>query len=428
MKKFAILALAAMVAVPASAAGVTISGYVDIGYIASEAFGGGNQLQASAATNGTNGQNDGFSLNEVNIDLASQLTNDISAFVSLDFNSRTPGGAVAGPGVDYAYVDIANPGPFDLNVRAGRIPSVVGIEQRMSESNQTSFVNLSLLSPLTVGSIDGAAIYGSFSPVNYALAVSNQDVVAGLTGARGTFNDAATAHVAGTLAGEYDVTGIVPTAGVVAAPFRVGAPRNNNGSALASGLNNNNDLSVSGRVGIVPVEGLEVGASLSHDKFFAGASGTGTTQLARAVAGVDVSYAYGPFGLKGEWVKATEDQRGFSAGGGNAPKMEVRGYYVEGSYDVSSKYSVGVRFNRIQTDAGNAPAASTMKNDWSTLAIAGVYRLADNVSLKAEYDINKEHELASGGIATGGPNTAAGGRTVDEVDNDAFVMSLVGSF
>ena len=103
MKKLAILALAVMIALPASAAGVTISGYIDIGYIAAQNGSGGVAQQASGATNGTWNGNDGFSLNEVNIDLSSQLTNDINAFVSLDVNTPTNAAAV----VDYEK-DAAN--------------------------------------------------------------------------------------------------------------------------------------------------------------------------------------------------------------------------------------------------------------------------------------------------------------------------------
>ena len=107
MKKLAILALAVMIALPASAAGVTISGYIDIGYIAAQSGADGtglaNKQQASGATNGTWNGNDGFSLNEVNIDLSSQLTNDINAFISLDVNTPTNAAAV----VDYEK-DAAN--------------------------------------------------------------------------------------------------------------------------------------------------------------------------------------------------------------------------------------------------------------------------------------------------------------------------------
>ena len=92
MKKFAILALACAIALPASAAGVTISGYIDLGYWAGEnpqAFststllpgqGVGGRLQAADATNGNWSGNNQFALNEVNLDVATQFTNDISGF------------------------------------------------------------------------------------------------------------------------------------------------------------------------------------------------------------------------------------------------------------------------------------------------------------------------------------------------------------
>ncbi|MBL4889837.1 MAG: hypothetical protein JKX97_07440 [Candidatus Lindowbacteria bacterium] len=408
MKKFAILALAVALAVPASAAGVTISGYVDVGFIAAESDFGGEGLQASGATNGTWNGNDGFTLNEVNLDIASQLTNDISSFVSIDFNSRTDITARPSTGVDYAYLDIANPGPFDLNIRAGRIPSVFGIEQRASESNQTNFINMSLLSPLTVGSLDGIAVYGSFSPVNYALAISNNDVASGRT--------ANVAGDAGSILGEYSTA-------LLGNPLRNGAPGNNNGSALASGLDNNNDVSISGRLGVVPVEGLEVGVSYSLNDFASG--GTANAGATRKLIAVDASYAYGPFGLKAEWVRGDEEPTvaaGVSATG--QENVDLRGFYVEGTYDISSKYSAGVRYNAVQTSQnGIGGPTAAIANDFRTIAISGIYRMADNVVLKAEYDINSEGEIQGGTV-----NRVAGGSAVKDIDNDVFAMSLVGSF
>lgn len=381
MKKFAILALASALALPASAAGVTISGYVDIGWQSIEGGrnfgGGGNSLgQAAGATNGANlAGNDGFQLNEVNVDLSSQLTNDISAFMSFD--------AIAGAGVavDFAYIDFANPGPFDLNLRAGRIPSVFGIEQRMSESPQTKFINLSLLSPLTVGSIDGAAIYGTFSPINYALAVSNDDVA-------GAGNQ------------------IITAAGAQSLPL---APGNNNGSANAASANNNNNLAISGRLGIVPIEGLEVGISGSLSSY--SAPGNQPTDVDRSLLGLDASYSWGAFSLKAEYVKGDEEQRG-------AADADFRGFYIEGMYDISSKYSVGVRYNDVKIEQASA-AAQGIVNDYSTISLAGVYRIADNVHLKAEYDINEEDIVNR--------NTGIG-NTSPEISNDAFAVSLVGVF
>jgi hypothetical protein len=392
MKKFALLALAALIAVPASAAGVTISGYIDIGYIAAENPQGGlgvattvagGRAQAAGATNGTWSGNDGFTLNEVNLDLSSQLTNDISAFVSVDFVNGTAGV------LDYAYVDFANPGPFDLNVRVGRIPSVIGIEQRVSESNQTKFVNLSLLSPFTVGSQDGVAIYGSFSPVNYAIALTNADNI-GVTGAS---------------------MGTAPL-----------FPGNNHGVAGVAGLDNNNNFALSGRVGVVPIEGLEVGVSASTDKYVTAAGAVASTNLdaSRNLLGVDASYVWGALTMKGEYINVTEKVAIPALGFSN--EVRTNGYYFEGVYDLNSKVSLGVRYNRAKSEqpqtGGTQPGA--VVSDYSTVGFAGVYRVADNVQLKAEYDINQEKTLSRSVIPS--PNSP------NKLANNVFALSLVGSF
>ena len=378
MKKLAILALAVMIALPASAAGVTISGYIDIGYIAAQKGGVVGNQQASGATNGTWNGNDGFSLNEVNIDLSSQLTNDINAFVSLDVNTPTNAAAV----VDYAYIDFANPGPFDLNVRAGRIPSVIGIEQRASESNQTKFINLSLLSPLTVGSVDGAAVYGSFSPVNYAIAISNYDLVG---------SDSIT------------TTAALP-------------PSNNNG-AVAGLAENNNDLAISGRIGVIPIEGLEVGVSAARDVYQTAPSALAPTNPIRTLLGVDVSYSWGALTLKGEYVSAKE-QKAAAITSIKLSDAKVSAYYVEGLYDLTSKLTLGVRYNVVKVTQNNVNNASPSDKlaDYNTLSFAGCYKVADNVLLKAEYDRNDESVM--------GYASQAG----IENDNDVIALSLVGSF
>lgn len=403
MKKFAALTLAAALALPASAAGVTIGGYIDVGYAAIE---GGALLnntqtrgQASGSTNGTvNSNNDGFNLNEVNIDLNAQLTNDISAFMSLDFTGGTGATGQTGTGdvsVDYGYIDFANPGPFDLNLRVGRIPSVFGIEQRASESPQTKFINLSLVSPFTVGATDGLAIYGTFSPINYAFAVSNADV----RGLNPLVVDATNTSVTVP-------TGIFPI-----------APGNNNGTANVASGNNNNDLAVSGRLGIVPIEGLEIGGSASYSTWNTAPNLGGQDDRDRTVYGLDASYSWGAFTLKGEYVKAGEEI--VDPSNASPREADFRGFYIEGMYDVSSKYSVGVRYSDAEISGGNTTAGAVLlEADYSTLNIAGVYRVADNVQLKAEYDINRTDVRQSTNASI--PGIA--------LENDVFAVSLVGSF
>lgn len=408
MKKFAILTLALAMALPASAAGVTIGGYIDIGWASLEGGRGVGLAGArtlgpvAAATNGNSSATgeDGFALNEVNIDLNAQLTNDISAFASLDFTGNGGQNSVAaGQGttaaanatnvgdvsVDYAYVDFANPGPFDLNLRAGRIPSVFGIEQRASESPQTKFVNLSHLSPLTVGATDGVAIYGTFSPINYAFSLSNADIRGPIT----ILNP-------GTQAGGQ--TGAVP----------VLRPGNNNGSANTTTNNDNNALALAGRIGLVPIEGLEIGASYSTSQWLANGAGAANQNpdVDRTQFGLDASYSWGAFTVKGEYLDVQEEQPNQALGVGDA---EMTAYYAEVMYDFSSKYSVGARYNNSEVKQGG------VRSDYNTISVAGVYRVADNVHLKAEYDFNEE-------------DTLQGSNANPRIENDVFAVSLVGVF
>lgn len=396
MQKFALALVAAVLALqPASAAGVTISGYVDIGYWAAKnprlvndpatgvpfvpTSSAVPRLQAASSTNGSWNGNDQFALNEVNLDLSAQLTNDIAASLSLDFIQG------AAPVIDYAYIDMANPGPFDLNMRLGRLPSIIGIEQRVSESNQSGFVNLSLLSALTVGSQDGMAIYGTFNPVNYAIALTNNDNIGG--------------------------------ASVGIAPLR---PGNNNG-ATGAALDNNNNRAISGRIGAMPFEGIELGVSASHSVWVApvaaAASVPDNKNAARNLVGVDVSYVWGPFALKSEYVNLKEEQlyKGPALGGLQNP-IKLVGWYIEGWYDWSARIGVGVRYNRVEIKQNRATGLSDLASDYSTISVAGAYRIADNVAFRLQYDRNDESVLNY---------VSASGF---DIDNDVMAASLVASF
>lgn len=374
MKKFAIIALAVLVALPASAAGVTINGYLDLGFVAAQGghyLGmGGNRVQAAASTNGGWSQHDQFVVNELNLDLAAQLTNDISLFASLDVDP-------AAIGIDYAYLDFANPGPFDLNVRVGRIPSVIGIEQRASESNQTKFISLSLMSPYTVGALEGVALYGSLSPVNYAFAISNTDIAG---------NNGVALQVPGNRGGVANI-----------------ASYNDNNSAYA----------LSGRIGVVPVEGLELGVSGSRERISAIVGGRVIKGFRGLVAG-DAAYSWGAFTLRGEYGLQGEDVLLSPA----PADIRTQVYTVEGIYDVNTRYSVAARYSSVrvrQTEGVGVDNHNGVAQDVNTLSLAGVYRVADNVQLKAQYDINREKVFNSVAYGT-------------QIKNNVIALSLVASF
>lgn len=392
MRNLVALLVVVLVALPASAAGVTISGYVDLGYWAAQnpsdrldpASGAKlnpnlTQLQAASATNGGRNGNDQFALNEINIDLTAQLTNDIAALVSFDFI------AGAAPVIDYAYVDLANPGPFDLNMRIGRVPSVIGVEQRVSESNQSGFINLSLVSPFTVGSLDGINLYGSFNPVNYAVSLTNNDNLGG--------------------------------ASIGISPLR---PGNNNG-AVGLAADNNNNRAISGRIGAMPFEGIELGVSASHNVWVApvaaGASAPDNKNAARNLVAADLSYVWGPLSLKAEYVNVKEEQlyKGPVVGGLENP-IKLVGWYIEGWYDWSERIGAGVRYNRVEMKQNRATGLSDLIADYSTISVAGAYRLADNMTVRVEYDRNEESVLNYVSASAG------------DIDNDVLAASLVASF
>ncbi len=387
MKKFAILAMAAFIAMPASAAGVTISGYIDIGYWAAENPQGqrhpngtiiSNPSRLQAATSGPGGWNgnDQFALNDINVDLNSKFTDDISGYISFNFFQ---GGA---PTIDFAQIDFNNVGPMNSKISVGRFGSVIGIEQRVSECNVLKFVNMSLLSPYTVGGIDGIGVFGSFSSVSYAFAVSNDDPFGGAS----ITNGVATPRM-GTLAG------VVPDI--------------------------NNNKAIAGRIGALPLEGLEIGISASHNVWSANGAGQ-VNNPDRSILGVDASYVWGALALKAEYVSIKEQQAALLAPTVAAQPIKVVGWYAEGWYDWTSKIGVGVRYSRVQNKQNSIAVVNStntdLVSDYSTLAIAGAYRIADNVTFKVEYDINEESVLQRISSA------------ISDVDNDVIAASLVASF
>jgi hypothetical protein len=401
MKHLSALTLAALVALPAYAQhphgttkpGVTITGYIDIGYIAAEnpqlppGLASG-RMQASGSTNGTWNGNDGFTLNDVNIDMNALFTEDIKGYISFNFANG------AAPLVDFAEIDFYDLGMFKNKVAIGRIGSVVGIEQRVSESNLNKFINMTLISPWTVGSQDGIAVYGDVSMISYSFALTNGDNI-----------------------------GSAPAGGVLSGASMGTAPRNPViGGAVGAALDNNNNFALSGRIGAKPIDGLEIGVSASTDKYVTAAGAAASTNLdaARNQLGVDASYIWGALTLKGEYINVNEDV--VVPALGFADEVRVNGYYFEGWYDLNSKVGLGVRYNRVKSEqpqtGGTQPGA--VVSDYSTVAFAGLYRVAENVQLKAEYDLNQEKTVSRVVIPSA--------THANKFANNVFALSLVGAF
>lgn len=375
--------LLALFALPGAAA-VTISGYIDFGYIAAE--GGAsvlgatpNQVQAAAATNGNRSANNGFALNDVNIDLNATFTDRISGYAS--FNFVTGARAL----IDAAYIQFDQPGPLTGKGTAGRFFSAFGIEGRVAESNLTKFINMSLLSPFTVGSLDGAMYATTFGPVDVAVSYTNGDPIA-------------SSRMAGWGNGSItDPTYLQP--GLY--------------GAVGNAAPVNNDRAIAGRLGFKPIDGLEVGVSGSHDGSYTASGASVPINLKRNMLGFDLSYVHGGLSLKSEYLSVTED--GDASTGLRTGKAKAHGYYLEGLYCFNEKYAVGARYNRLKVK--QSPTVAQTNNDVSTLSIAGCYNVSNNVMLKAEYDFNREYQL--NGVTSGVGVT---------VPNDVLAFSLVGSF
>lgn len=393
MKRFAMLGLAvAVAALPATANDrLTISGFIDVGFYDIESDWGSARAAGFAAGNlaGSNGDNMRSSLNEIDLDIRAELTDNMQAFVSLD---SIQGGALT---PDEAWIEWSNPGSFDLNVRSGLVPSSIGIENRWKESNQTTFTNLSLVSAWTVGTREGVQAYGTWSPINWQVAATNQD----------PFGDA-NSIVATT-------TGLA--GGVGATPGNNGSPTGNRG---ATGQGNNN-AAFSGRIGVLPIEGLEIGVSASTAEVQTSTGAAGASELSRTMFGVDLQYRYGPFGLAGEYLSADEDQAGTAAG--SSVNGDIRAFYLQGTYDFTDQITFGLRYSDVALD-DNAGAGQFQAFDYDQISVNASYDLAENVVVKVQYDINDESVIRS---AVGGANLVA---NTGEPDNDTLSAAVVASF
>lgn len=419
-KTFALAAAAAVaLAAPAAAANVEIGGYIDVGWFDMEGGGTGGLFGGTATTNGnpaqtavgsTNGAQTVAGqqtsiLNEVNIDLTAELADNVTVFASFDAiptggradatnvgNAAQPNGGATT--LDMGYIDFQNPGAMPINVRVGAIPSVIGIEQREAEANQKRSVSLSLLSPFTVGSVVGTGVYGSFDFVNYQIAWTNSDPFGA--------------------APIYVNAGAAPTPATISANLARIAPENNG----VTGADNNNNRTIQGRLGVTPLEGLEIGVSGTIGKY---AAPLATGDQERRLVGFDVGYVWGPWSAKAEYVSIDEDNNANAGVSDN----KVRAWYVEGAYEFGSIASMAksgglvVRYSNetIDVDSDDNPANGNISvevADVDQIAIGGWVDLSNDVRMKLEYQINDEDTNPFYG-------------TVDP-NNDVLTMSVVASF
>lgn len=384
MKKFFYVAATALVLTTSANAAIMIDGYIDAGYSNIEdSFRGGSglsiPLQATTSMNGFQSTNSQFNVNEVNLDISADLSDRMRVFTSWD---ATDAASSSGTGyslvADYAYIEWANPAGFDLNVRLGIVPSIIGVEQRVAESNQNDFATLSLASPYTVGSLEGLTLSGTWSPINWAIQYTNDDPLGG--------------------------------ASITSAVGDINQPTNSNG--LFSAVENEHSRNIGGRLGVVPLEGLEIGVSAWTSRTNptgAGVVGSSPKQD-RTGFGVDLGYTYGALKLGGEYYRLKED-----AALVQTADDDAKTWYLYATYDVMDAVTVGARYSELDIDVSGANDRAD--HDVSTISLLGKYNLTRDVAVKAQYDINDEDEL------TGAINV-----NNQEVENDAFMISVVASF
>lgn len=408
MKKFFYLAAAALVVTSSANAAIMIDGYIDAGYSSIEGDVMRGPLQATTSMNGfQNGgtSNSGgaagssvtgamsqFNVNEVNLDISADLSDRMRVFTSWDASDAGSGrtGATGGTSVgatggyalnaDYAYIEWAQPAGFDVNIRLGMVPSIVGVEQRVAESNLNDFATLSLASPYTVGTVEGVTLSGTWSPINWAVQLSNDDVLGAASVGAGTIAD-------------------------------VLRPRNSNN---ANGVDNEPSRNIAGRIGIVPLEGLEIGVSGWRARIN-GAPVAGFPKANRSGFGGDLGYTYGALKLGAEYYRVNEENLTTQTA-----DDEIKAWYVYATYDVTDAITLGARYSQQDIDvagAGLTANGANLDHDVSTISLLGKYNLTRDVAVKAQYDINDEDEIL-GTVNAANP----------EADNDAFMFSVVASF
>lgn len=412
-----------VVAVPGAGAELKIGGYIDAGWFDMEGGGTGATgnivqadpaLQAVGSTNGsqpTQGQQT-FALNEVNLDFTASLVDGVTAYASVDAIPRGGRGDIFANGgtltLDGGYLEWKNPAGLPFTLLGGVFGSVFGVEKREVESTQRRTVSMSLLSPYTTGTVVGAGVLGNVGFITYEAAWASADPYGTLPAFTGDLNGDGVVDVA---------PAAVPTAPNTAAgagaAIRLMPPSGNHG---LTGLDSNNNRTVLGRIGAKPFDGLEVGLSGSIGKY---ARPLVTGDQERRMVGADVSYAWGPWSMRGEYASIDED----NAVHAGADDSKHRAWYVEGGWTfgalASLRRSGGLVFrygeSETEIDGNSAPggAGRVAYDEYAQAVLGGWIDLSDGLRLRAERAWNGEDLL--------------GGNAV-ESDNDVLAVSVVAAF
>jgi len=134
-------------------------------------------------------------------------------------------------------------------------------------------------------------------------------------------------------------------------------------------LDNNNGKTVGGRIGILPVESLELGFSYAYGPYLDTLAREALSRI-----GGDIQFAYQSLVIKGEYIKGEEEVPG-------APEREHDGFYIQLLGKATEKLYGVTRYCYWKPKGGDTVTRTTLGLGCDLL---------ENISLRSEYQINGE--------------------------------------
>ncbi len=145
--------------------------------------------------------------------------------------------------------------------------------------------------------------------------------------------------------------------------------------------------SYGGRLGLLPLDTLEIGLSYMGGKagYFNDAEGTGSADL--TIYGADFVYFQNSFALRGEYVK-TELDRVELVVGDAVDKTELEAWYLQASSKIASTpFEAVVRYSEYEKTF-QADETEVSKNEQWALGVN--YLFAPQTQVKVAYEFNKD--------------------------------------
>ncbi len=143
---------------------------------------------------------------------------------------------------------------------------------------------------------------------------------------------------------------------------------------------NNNNLSLGGRLGIELVPGLEIGGSYSTGKY------DDDEKFRMDFIGADASFRRGGFELRGEYIRSNVERSTFAGG-----SFDREGYYIQTSY----KYSPEINYMKYVEFVGRFDSVDpddlvTDEGDADRIAVGINYSPSHHFIIKLEYEMENE--------------------------------------